>query len=398
MRVSSRYFFSEYNVFEFIENRKSLVSSQIRSLEQDYLLNVNEEELVAALVDQFRLDVPTIIDDAIHIADHSETQVDVSRDPYRGITDRSRPFYVSGTTLTIAIPFEGNPQLFRVRPNLYSNSYPGGTIVDNEIHFVYTTAGEDSTEIETNYKRTVAEIKQYLDILRGFIENQFNNQLQASIREQVSQRKKKIIAGSEMVASLGLPIKRRDGAPTTYAIPLSRRKPKIELPRATSTAFPPEPILDLDEYEHILSIMKNMVSVMEQSPSAFEQMNEEHLRTQFLVQLNAQYEGKATAETFNYQGKTDILLRSQGKNVFIVECKFWKGAKSLTDAIDQLLSYLSWRDTKTAILLFNRNANLTKVLQQIVPIAKTHQCYKRDHPQKDETDVPILSKQPQQVS
>jgi hypothetical protein len=167
--------------------------------------------------------------------------------------------------------------------------------------------------------------------------------------------------------------------------------------------------------------MKNMVSVMEQSPSAFEQMNEEHLRTRFLVQLNAQYEGKATAETFNYQGKTDILLRSQERNVFIAECKFWKGAKSLTDAIDQLLSYLSWRDTKTAILLFNRNANLTKVLQQILPIAKTHQCYKRDHAQKDETtfrftfhqpndterdllltvmvfDVPILSKQPKQVS
>jgi hypothetical protein len=54
-----------------------------------------------------------------------------------------------------------------------------------------------------------------------------------------------------------------------------------------------------------------MVRVMEQSPHAFATMHEEDLRTYFLVQLNAQYEGQATGETFNFQGKTDILIHTE---------------------------------------------------------------------------------------
>jgi hypothetical protein len=156
-----------------------------------------------------------------------------------------------------------------------------------------------------------------------------------------------------MVADLGFPITKRHGAPTTYAVPVQKRKPKIERPPSPSGKFLPEPALPMEEYENILSIMRNMVRVMEQSPKAFENMGEEDLRTQFLVQLNAQYEGRATGETFNFQGKTDILIRAdEGGNVFIAECKFWSGEKQFLETIDQLLSYLTWRDTKTAILIF----------------------------------------------
>jgi hypothetical protein len=72
-----------------------------------------------------------------------------------------------------------------------------------------------------------------------------------------------------------------------------------------------------------------MVHVMERSPSAFHHMDEEALRTHFLVQLNGHYEGQATGETFNYEGKTDILVRSGDRNIFIAECKFWGGPKKL---------------------------------------------------------------------
>jgi hypothetical protein len=59
-------------------------------------------------------------------------------------------------------------------------------------------------------------------------------------------------------------------------------------------------------------------------------MKEEDLRQHFLVQLNGQYEGRATGETFNFEGKTDILIRAERKNIFIAECKFWDGPDSLT--------------------------------------------------------------------
>lgn len=125
--------------------------------------------------------------------------------------------------------------------------------------------------------------------------------------------------------------------------------------------------------------------VMERSPNAFRTMKEEDLRQHFLVQLNGQYEGQATGETFNYQGKTDILIRVDGKNIFIAECKFWKGEKAFLETITQLLGYTSWRDTKTAILVFCRNKKFSDIVQAISGIVAKHPNFKRQLPSKDET-------------
>ena len=142
----------------------------------------------------------------------------------------------------------------------------------------------------------------------------------------------------------------------------------------------------MDEYEHILSVLSNMVEVMERSPRAFKHMGEEDLRTHFLVHLNGHYEGQATGETFNYEGKTDILIRAEGRNIFIAECKFWTGPAGLTDALDQLLGYTAWRDTKTALLLFNRNRNMSTVLNGIPKTVRDHSNYKSERTTKSETE------------
>ena len=125
--------------------------------------------------------------------------------------------------------------------------------------------------------------------------------------------------------------------------------------------------------------------VMERSPKAFHDIDEEALRTHFLVQLNGHYEGQATGETFNYQGKTDILIRSGDRNIFIAECKFWGGPAKLTETIDQILGYLSWRDSKAAILLFNRNKDFSKVVNAIPETVKAHSNFQKDEGTRGQT-------------
>jgi hypothetical protein len=75
----------------------------------------------------------------------------------------------------------------------------------------------------------------------------------------------------------------------------------------------------------------------------------------------------------------------QGKNIFIAECKFWKGSQAFIATIDQLLSYASWRDTKTAIVLFNRNKDFSAVLAKIPDAAKAHPNFRRELPARSET-------------
>jgi hypothetical protein len=138
-----------------------------------------------------------------------------------------------------------------------------------------------------------------------------------------------------------------------------------------------EPTWAPEHYEHALKVIHGMALVMERSPSAFKTMDEEAIRQAFLMQLNGQFEGKATAETFNMSGKTDILLREGDRNVFIAECKFWKGPKAFSEAIDQLLGYATWRDSKTAILVFNRGTDMSTVLNGIDTTSKAHKNFKR---------------------
>lgn len=124
-------------------------------------------------------------------------------------------------------------------------------------------------------------------------------------------------------------------------------------------------------------------------------MGEEDLRTHFLVQLNAQYQGNATGETFNYSGRTDILLRVDGKNIFIAECKFWSGEKALLETIDQLLGYLQWRDNKAAILVFNRNKGFSEVLAKIEKAVPLHPNFIRGGRKAGDTNFRYVFKQNQ---
>jgi hypothetical protein len=65
--------------------------------------------------------------------------------------------------------------------------------------------------------------------------------------------------------------------------------------------------------------------------------------------------------------------------------KFWGGPAKLTDTIEQLLGYLSWRDSETAILVFNRNRNFSNVLAAIPQTVMTHPNFRLDDGKRGET-------------
>ena len=53
--------------------------------------------------------------------------------------------------------------------------------------------------------------------------------------------------------------------------------------------------------------------------------------------------------------------------------------------MDQILSYLSWRDTKAAIILFNRNTGFSQVLAKINEAMASHPHRKQGPKQETET-------------
>ena len=128
--------------------------------------------------------------------------------------------------------------------------------------------------------------------------------------------------------------------------------------------------MSLSDYDEILGVIRAMARVYERSPSVFREMEEEDLRTILLVGLNGLFKGSATGETFNGEGKTDILIRVNDNNIFIAECLFWDGAVHFSRKItDQLLRYSTWHDSKLAALVFNRKKNFTAVVDKMREVA-----------------------------
>lgn len=89
--------------------------------------------------------------------------------------------------------------------------------------------------------------------------------------------------------------------------------------------------------------------------------------------------GPATGETFSRRGKTDIFIPWEGdeRAVFIAECKWWRGPAAFSRAIEQLLGYLTWRDSRAALIVFVRDGSPTEVGEKADATLTAHESFKR---------------------
>lgn len=147
---------------------------------------------------------------------------------------------------------------------------------------------------------------------------------------------------------------------------------------------PIDPYFEKEKFSSISDIAYNQIineinifgQNLEKYKSLYSKFDEEGFREFFLPHLNSISKSHSTTgETFNKIGKTDILVQDQeGSNIFIAECKIWHGEKEVLNAIDQLLTrYVTWRDEKTALIIFNKDhKDLSKLLITAKDALKKH--------------------------
>ncbi|MCB9555210.1 MAG: hypothetical protein H6707_03835 [Deltaproteobacteria bacterium] len=372
------------------------MQADIEEYDGNKLLNTPEDDLAAYFSEQYEFVELALKEDAI-TADQTETMIPIDRirDGRFLYSDGARQ--VKGTKFSYFVPFEGHAELFRLRPNSYSLNPPKGTVRGSELVLNFVTHQPDAAQIKAEFGSQLQQIRTLIRSVNSAVIDA-NKRLRPRAQQAIQQRRQALLTAQNTVSDLGFPLRRRTDAVRTFAPPAVRRNVKPAPPAASSEVYKPEPALPTEEYEHILSVIENMAVVLERSPSSFRTMGEEDLRQHFLVQLNGHYEGTATGETFNAAGKTDILIRHEGKNLFIAECKFWKGPKKFQEAIDQLLSYTCWRDTKTAIVLFNRDTALSTVLSKIPDELRSHACFKRHLAVAGETRFRVVMHRPSDPS
>lgn len=357
--------FREGDTFATFQNLVEKTKGEINALENEYVLKASMTELEEYFLDKTTIEPLVLHADKYYIENQSGTKIDVTHDFCRAVFPGERAI-VQGTSLDIAIPYEGNRGLWNIRPSTFTLSgYPEIEVRDDTILLTFSFP-DDSADSEGLKKQIESQVQSLAGAVRNLrvdVENH-NKTVRGIIKSTLENKRQKALAATNAVTGLGIPMKRKD-APPAFTVPIKRRKSPMKRPTVPTEKYKPEPVLDDTEYEHILEIMHSMSLVIERSPASFASLDEEAIRTHFLIQLNGHYEGDASGETFNASGKTDILIRVDNRNVFIAECKFWRGPKSFSDAIEQLLSYLSWRDLKCALLIFNKTKDSSKIKEKM---------------------------------
>lgn len=181
------------------------------------VLATSVEALADELVKRFRVEPLDVHWDEANVA-LADVQIDVSRDPMRMIFDRDRPFYVPGTKFTYQVPFTGDATLFRLQPSHFTLSPPTGTIKDNELRIELEQPAPLDDTIRTDFDRAKAQIKNYVDWINQDV-SRYNESLPVSARSAAEQRRSKVVADRDMLASLGVPVRRKEDAAPTYAVP-----------------------------------------------------------------------------------------------------------------------------------------------------------------------------------
>lgn len=368
--------FNEEPVSSFFRRRTEELARTVGQEDNDALLSMDEAQYIDCLVARFRVD-PLVLEWDQKWQRAREEKLEGERFPgstYNVERMKGQRFRVQ--VIAICIPYSGEPDLLRCRPSSSSPYAPTVTLEQGCLCFEVRDYAGREADTKAEADRNIRVIEERAATLARDVAG-FNCSLTQEASRIVKDRKQELLRRRKTLALLGFPIQKRDDVPEAFAVPIHRKPLRVKPTPATAEPRP-EPFLGEADYQAILEIIHDMGVSMERLPSIYLGKGEESLRDLFLMVLSIHFES-ATGETFNRNGHTDILIRHQNSNVFVAECKVWDGMAKFHDAIDQLLKYLTWRDSKSAIVLFVTRQNLDPVLRKIRAETECHPCFVRQY-------------------
>jgi hypothetical protein len=384
MNESKIRLFDESNFYQWELNCFQTLAETIKAENEEYILNVGEDDYIDHLVSKFALD-PLVFSFEAADATDSEKMIPAEQFPPMSIVSRGGTY--PKQVFTFHIPVSGSLGLLRMAPTSRLLWSIGVQLSDDgsSISFDVIRFGEDMAPVNSDYDAIVQKMTQQLNNLRVDVDR-FNGALNTKARELFARRRDELKRKADLRGALKVPI-RKNTAPLTFAVPVKSPKRIVPRPAISSQPYSLDPILDATLFQEILQLMHDFGKQLERLPDTYKGKDEETLRDHFLLLLQPHFglEGSATGETFNAAGKTDILIRYQNQNIFVAEFKFWHGSKQHKETIDQLLSYLTWRDSKAAIIYFIEGKDVAAPLKAIEEATPLHECFVAFRGKKEES-------------
>lgn len=361
------------NYFAAYHNK---LKKEIEQLSDAEIVSCNFQEWAKYFADKYYVVPITLFETNIERT-LSEIKIKMGN-PFRGIAYERDFVEIDGVRITFKIPYDGNPDLFELRPSRYILSkFTTRSFIrphENEcgsftLDLEYTKQGlQDKGDAMNDFvlgqfKSEFKSYKSMIEYVNIEVES-YNRGLFDISLQLLSARKEKADSLAAISNALQIPLKISKDAPNTKPVQLQRIVKQPSSKPAISSSSQ-EPFISDSDYKNINDIIFMYGTTMEKTARTYFLNTEEELRDHLLAALNTHYY-QATGETFRKIGKTDILIEFDNKAAFIGECKIWHGEKVFQDAIQQVLNYSTWRDLKVSVIIFNKeNQSFQTILAKI---------------------------------
>lgn len=383
--------FAEIRSDEYFRNLSSSIRNEIKGESKEKILKIDETEYKKYLEEKYRLE-PIEIDKENKVVNQPNKKSEQRTDSYRA------NYVYEYYEFKVTYPFIGTPSLFKVAPS--RRTLASSNI---ELNFANRTVSirvnidiKDPDEFKKTEQRTYHSAFVNIKNINPEVDK-WNTKLNGLVERFFDSIKKEYLEENKFFEEIN--VKTDKETDIIFSTPEIKKKiiPKPEIKEGKQ--FASEPTISEEMYSDILSVINIAGKKMERKPSLYKNKGEEELRDQILFLLETRYEGTtATGETFNKKGKTDIILKysKDGSNLFVAECKFWSGEKEIKEAINQLFDrYLTWRDSKAALIIFVQNKSFTNVLTQIKNIVSGHEYFSKDKGQSGESTFSFIMHLPE---
>lgn len=355
MRGNTNPLFSDGDLSSALDAKLDSVKNSVYAISREQFLATSVDTLVEHLSVPLAIKPIVLHEDQMQM-EHAEAQIDVTGRFEYDMGRSGERIHAPGHRLTFYIPFTGDPNLWRLRPSMWISVMPRGDVDARRSTLAISfsnTSNTDPDRYKHDLESCLSGIRQLLASQKQLVD-QYHGTIPGRILSTIEHRRAEVQKLHGLTSAFNIPMVKKPGMPEFRPIEVAKRVNR-PLPRPPATGYKPEPAITTELYEDLIGIMRHTGASFEGVPQTYLALGEEGLRDNMLSHINVVYEGKATGETFRKYGKTDIRIEEDSRAAFVGECKLWGGEKVLLDALSQLLGYLTWRDCKAALVIFNKD-------------------------------------------
>lgn len=193
-----RFLFSEGPLYQFLFDRKNQAYFSVQEVEQARLLSSPVNDIVERLTAEHMLTVPELRTDSRSALPPQEVTLEID--------DYGRHLRVPGVSVTVRVPFVGEPRLFQYQPSNYDSAPPEGEVWQQELRLTYEWPAHQPINLDEAIQKHMQSIHQYLEWVRVDI-RAFNQGVRALLEQEVSRRRQRLEQATQTVTGLGIPLR-----------------------------------------------------------------------------------------------------------------------------------------------------------------------------------------------